>query len=278
MSKKMTKLPAMPFYVGDWRKDPGVQALDYRYKGIWFEMICIMWEMKDRGKLSFNGKKMSEETLANILKLDKDEVNHLVGILLEYDMLKVEESTNILYSKRMVEDEILREKRRIAGKKGGNPYLLKPIVNHEVEQDTKPIDNQIVENENESVTEDEFKELWFVYPGLSKNKGSKKIALEILQRNDFKFTFEEIKKSFVIYGKESDEVKRGVIMHMKTFLRGGFVKQWLEYKPEKDQEQISKSKGYKMQCPECERIHDVSEKLVDKATCKICEIHLRLKE
>jgi hypothetical protein len=34
------KLPALQFYTGDWRKDPGVQALDHELKGIWSACLC----------------------------------------------------------------------------------------------------------------------------------------------------------------------------------------------------------------------------------------------
>jgi hypothetical protein len=53
---KKNDLPAMMFYVGDWRKAPEIRALPLDARALWFEMLCLMWEMPRRGYLSINGK------------------------------------------------------------------------------------------------------------------------------------------------------------------------------------------------------------------------------
>ncbi len=118
------KLPALQFYTGDWRKDPGVQALDYFERGVWFEILCIMHESDARGKLMLNGKKMPDEALARLLGLDNQKVNQILTKLLEYGVARAEPETGVIFNKRMVEDEKLRQTRREAGKMGGNPVLL----------------------------------------------------------------------------------------------------------------------------------------------------------
>ena len=67
----MGKLPAFQFYPGDWRKDMGVQALNYFDRGVWHEMICLMHESERRGVLVLNGNAMTDDMLAQILGLDK---------------------------------------------------------------------------------------------------------------------------------------------------------------------------------------------------------------
>ena len=67
----MTKLPAFQFYPGDWRKDVGVQSLDYFDRRVWWEMLCLMHESEWRGALVLNGQAMSEGALALLLGLDK---------------------------------------------------------------------------------------------------------------------------------------------------------------------------------------------------------------
>lgn len=118
------KLPALQFYTGDWRKDPGVQALDYFERGVWFEILCIMHESDSRGKLMLNGKKMPDVALARLLGLDNQTVNQILTKLVEYGVARAEPDTGIIYNKRMVEDEKIRQIRREAGKLGGNPALL----------------------------------------------------------------------------------------------------------------------------------------------------------
>lgn len=119
----MSKLPAFQFYPADWRKDPGVQALDYHDKGVWFEMLCLMHESDERGKLLLNGQKMPESSLARLLGLDNQILTTTLTTLITYGVVKVEKGTGILYSKRMVSDELLRKIRSEAGKLGGNPLL-----------------------------------------------------------------------------------------------------------------------------------------------------------
>ncbi|NDD52808.1 hypothetical protein EBZ39_02840 [bacterium] len=119
------KLPAFQFYPGDWRKDPGVQALDYHDRGVWLEVICLMHESEERGKLILNGKPMPEEALARLLGLDKQILSATLTTLLTYGVASRCEETGAIICRRMVRDEKLRKIRVEAGKKGGNPVLLK---------------------------------------------------------------------------------------------------------------------------------------------------------
>lgn len=47
----MSKAPAFQFYPGDWRRDTQVQMLSMFARGVWFEMLCCMWDAPERGKL-----------------------------------------------------------------------------------------------------------------------------------------------------------------------------------------------------------------------------------
>ena len=138
MSKK---LPAMQFYPGDWRKDPGVQSLPYKERGVWFEILLLMHESKERGKLLLNGLPMPEEALARLLGLDNQEVNQILGMLLTYGVASRDDA-GALFSRRMVRDEEVRRMRAEAGKKGGNPALVKPRDNQEVNQQDNHSANQ----------------------------------------------------------------------------------------------------------------------------------------
>lgn len=120
----MNKTPSMQFYPADWRKDPGVQALDYFDRGVWFEILCIMFESEPRGKLVLNGQRMPEKALARLLGLDNQILTTTLTRLLQYGVAKVESDTGIIYNRRMVEDERIRQIRRDCGSLGGNPSLL----------------------------------------------------------------------------------------------------------------------------------------------------------
>jgi hypothetical protein len=123
--EQIMKLPAIQFYTGDWRKDPGIQALDFETRGIWFEMLCLMNESQDRGRLTLNGTAMPVAALARILGIDVETLDRCIEKLLEYGVASREEETGIIFNRRMARDEDIRKKRAAAGKLGGNPLLLK---------------------------------------------------------------------------------------------------------------------------------------------------------
>jgi hypothetical protein len=132
------KLPAIQFYPADWRKDPGIQALSYEHRGIWFEILCLMHESTQRGVLLLNGKKMPEDALARILGLDKQNLTTALTSILDVGVASVEPSSGALMSRRMVRDENLRKVRAEAGKQGGNPVLLKQNPTTRLKQKSTP--------------------------------------------------------------------------------------------------------------------------------------------
>lgn len=118
------KRPSFQFYPADWRKDPGVQALPYHDRGVWFEIICLLHESEERGKLLLNGRPMPDDALARLLGLDKQKLNQTLSILMEFGVAQRCESTGALMNRRMVRDEALSKIRAESGKMGGNPVLL----------------------------------------------------------------------------------------------------------------------------------------------------------
>lgn len=120
----MSKLPSMQFYPGDWRKDPGVQALDYETRGIWLELILLMFESKERGKLTLNGKPMPDNAVASILGLSIQKWTESKSKLIDYGVASLDEDGAII-CRRMLRDEENRKQRSIDGSTGGNPALTK---------------------------------------------------------------------------------------------------------------------------------------------------------
>jgi hypothetical protein len=185
---EMAKLPAMPFYIGDWRKDPGVRTLDRFHKSIWFDMICLMWESEERGKLMLNGKPMPIDALSEALKLDNPVVEDAVNLLIERGVAKVEENTGIIYCARQVRDEARRIKNIENGSKGGNPALKRKSEGHEMDNQG---DNQgdngggypPPENENAYKSTSFFK--------TRKTNGYKNTSLKTRKTKELKKQYEE---------------------------------------------------------------------------------------
>lgn len=121
---RSSKLPAIQFYPGDWRKDLGVQSLGYFDRGVWFELLCLMHESEDRGKLLLNGAPMPDDAIGRVLGLDKQILTTTLAKLVTAGVASRDEQTGALMCRRMVRDENLRKVRTDAGKRGGNPALL----------------------------------------------------------------------------------------------------------------------------------------------------------
>lgn len=149
MNKKKD-LPAMPFYVGDWLKCPEVRSLSPDFRGLWFDLLCYMWESRERGVMvKPNGNIYSDIEIIRMVGLDNQNSGTWLTILLENGVCQRRED-GAIYSRRMVKDETLRQIRTVSGSKGGNPALLdKGIVKEKV--------NQLYEVENEKETEYENK-------------------------------------------------------------------------------------------------------------------------
>lgn len=152
------KLPAFQFYVGDWRKDPGVQSLSFHDRGVWFEILCLMHESERRGVLLLGSVKMPDEALARLLGLDNQILTTTITTLLTYGVASVEEETGALISRRMIRDEHIRQIRIKAGKQGGNPNLLNQKSTTKVKQKTTPSSSSSISSSKSKGSLEELKE------------------------------------------------------------------------------------------------------------------------
>ena len=185
----MSKLPAFQFYPGDWRKDPGVQSLSYHDRGVWFEILLLMHESDERGKLNLNGKPMPVDALARLLGLDNQNLTTTLTCLLEFGVASRCEETGSLVCRRMLRDEKLRNIRKECGKLGGNPNLVKQKRTTRVKQKPTPSSSTSVEDESVSSerkkrkcssaatgdSDPKFEEFWTIYP-VRKAKGKARAA------------------------------------------------------------------------------------------------------
>lgn len=132
---KKKDLPYMPFYVGDWLKCPEVRALSPDYRGLWFDLLCYMWESTERGVMvNPHGRPYTDSEIIRMVGLDNQNSGDWLTTLLTEGVC-YRRSDGAVFSKRMVRDEETRQIRRETGAKGGNPALLdKGIVNQDDNQ------------------------------------------------------------------------------------------------------------------------------------------------
>lgn len=122
--KEPVKKPWMKFYPGDWRSDPRLRMCSLAARGLWVEMLALMHEAKPYGYLLVGGKPPSDSQLAILVGAPPEAVP---GLLSELGLAGVfsRDRRGVLFSRRMVRDEIKSRSFRKNGLLGGNPSLRK---------------------------------------------------------------------------------------------------------------------------------------------------------
>lgn len=119
------RLPSLQFYPGDWMKDPGLRACSLSARGLWIDLLCLMFESPRRGYLQLaSGKAMTAEHVARSTGCSTDDASRLLQELTDSGVASYSD-TEGYYSRRLVRDERKRQLCAEAGKKGGNPTLIR---------------------------------------------------------------------------------------------------------------------------------------------------------
>lgn len=213
------KLPALQFYVGDWKKDNGVQSLSYEDRGIWFEMLCLMHESPVRGFLQLTDTQpMPLRALATLLGLSETKVDEVVSRLVDYGVCKKDAETGVLFNKRMVEDERIRQLRKASGSLGGNPKLkatakpAKPVR-------AKPASKKINPNTPHQA---EIEMIFEKYPRKVAPDKAKSAIKKVLMAGDIRVTelmmkVEEFASEIERHGLNSKHEKWNLVPHGSTW-------------------------------------------------------------
>ncbi len=107
-----SKLPAMQFYPGDWLRDVDLRTCSLAARGLWLDMLCLMWQAPRRGYLQqSSGNAITTEMLARAVGTGTDDV---AGLLQELESAGVfsHGEHGMIYSRRMVREETERAQAR----------------------------------------------------------------------------------------------------------------------------------------------------------------------
>lgn len=157
---KKKDLPYMPFYVGDWLKCPEVRALPPDYRGLWFDLLCYMWESTERGVMvTPNGRPYTDNEIIRMIGLDNQNSGIWLTSLIAEGVCH-RRNDGAVFSKRMVKDEDIRQIRRETGALGGNPLLLDKCID-KVEDNQKPESD--IESDTDNVLNVAFDVFWDLY-------------------------------------------------------------------------------------------------------------------
>lgn len=116
--RKAVKRPAFQFYPADWRKDLALRKCSLAARGMWVEIMCIAHECEPYGTLRHNGEPLQADDIAGLVGMcSPREAKALIDELVRKGVAKLD-ADGVIYSKRMVHDEAVRNARAEGGKAG----------------------------------------------------------------------------------------------------------------------------------------------------------------
>jgi len=131
------KRPSFQFYPGDWLRDAALRSCSLAARGLWMDMLCYMHEGSPYGYLKVKDKVILPANLARMVGLTLQETEGCLSELREAGVFQ-EDSEGAIFSKRMIRDEDIRNKRATGGHLGGNPTLMvKPKVEERLSSEVK---------------------------------------------------------------------------------------------------------------------------------------------
>lgn len=115
--------PWFKFYPSDWQADPLLRACPLGARGLWMEIICLMFKSEKPGFLIIGGQKPTWSLLATLVGSDPKTTQKWAEILVRNGVVSVDEM-GVFYSRKMVRDLAKQKQNQENGGKGGNPNLL----------------------------------------------------------------------------------------------------------------------------------------------------------
>lgn len=111
----MGKRPSFQFYPGDWIRD-GVSGCSLAAQGLWLRMMIVMHDSERYGYLSTNGSPMPPAAIAQRCGCTVEEYKILLAELISAGVPR-RNRVEIIFSKRMAEDEKRRKNARLRQRK-----------------------------------------------------------------------------------------------------------------------------------------------------------------
>jgi hypothetical protein len=111
------KRPSFQFYPSDWRNDQALKLCSLAARGLWIELMCLMHAAEPYGHLVFNGSPMSSGQVARLIGESERDVKRWLDELIANKVCSVD-AAGVLFSRRMVRDERVRNARGNGGQAG----------------------------------------------------------------------------------------------------------------------------------------------------------------
>ena len=133
--KNSGKSPAFQFYYKDWLADNKLNRISKKAKGVWIDLMAHSCHMQKKGVFRDENGPLSESELIQMMTGKKSENVSGLKELIDKKIIKRDDK-GMFYVKRIKEDTKLSEIRKATGRLGGNPVLVKGLVNQNSNQNT----------------------------------------------------------------------------------------------------------------------------------------------
>lgn len=116
------------FYWSDWRNDVNLQSCSLSAQGLWINILALMHSSERIGYLEVSKRAMTAAEIARLLGLRTNRTQRLLDELEKKEVFSRDER-GVIYSRRIIREEIQHQRNSENGKKGGNPLLKRMSKN-----------------------------------------------------------------------------------------------------------------------------------------------------
>jgi len=237
------KVPYMRFYAGDWLSDPKVRRLTWEQKGVYIDMLALMW--KNGGSASLPD---DPGAIAAMLGMQKRKFIKIFHVFFEKNYEIFFRDDGRIYQKRISEEwDKANEKSQKATESARTRWDKEEscernanalpthsernashihIHSHIKDKDIKHMCDS---PDSSNPYSPDFEEFWKAYPNSKNKKGAYKTYLAALKGDSRinKATPEQLLRSAKRYAEEVKGKDPQYILHASTFL--GPQERWFEY-------------------------------------------------
>lgn len=121
----------------EWRSDADLRRCSREARSMWLDVVGLIYDAEDAGRLSIKGRAPTDKELAEILGDDPRTVRRLMGELQAAGVFDIED--NFVVSRRISREELQAKVSQEYGQRGGNPALK---IKAEVENRVNPVNNK----------------------------------------------------------------------------------------------------------------------------------------
>lgn len=117
------RLPWLKFFPTEHTSDPALRLCSLAARGLWMEMLSIMYASERFGHLTVNGTPMEPVQLSRLVGEGTDIVVALVKELESAGVFSRSDD-GAIFSRRLLRDSEYRIRQQESGRRGGNPSLV----------------------------------------------------------------------------------------------------------------------------------------------------------